>query len=63
MIILKNKFIRVKIRKGMYVVMDGPSRMEWAHGLPSNVPYKKLNIVYYLNLINLMKVNVNIIKH
>lgn len=38
----KNKFIRVKISKGMYVVMDGPSRIEWAHGLPSNVPYKKI---------------------
>lgn len=37
-----NKFIRVKIKKGMVVVMDGPARMEWAHGLPSNVPYKKI---------------------
>ena len=35
------KPIRVEVCEGDIVVMDGSSRMEWAHGLPYNVPYKK----------------------
>lgn len=35
------KPIRVEINEGDLVIMDGSSRMEWAHGLPYYVPYKK----------------------
>jgi hypothetical protein len=33
--------LRYKIPQGDILVMDGPSRMEWAHGLPSNANYEK----------------------
>lgn len=33
--------VRYKIPQGDVLVMDGPSRMEWAHGLPSNANYEK----------------------
>lgn len=35
------KPIRVEIDNGDIVVMDGSSRMEWAHGLPFNMNYDK----------------------
>jgi hypothetical protein len=35
------KPIRIELDEGDIVIMDGSSRMEWAHGLPSNTPYKK----------------------
>lgn len=36
------KPIRIQLNEGDLVIMDGSSRMEWAHGLPYQVPYKKI---------------------
>jgi alkylated DNA repair dioxygenase AlkB len=33
--------LRIKIPQGNVLIMDGISRIEWAHGLPYNVPYEK----------------------
>lgn len=35
------KPLRFEINEGQLLIMDGSSRMEWAHGLPYNVPYEK----------------------
>ena len=43
-LLFKNKElvpIRVELNNGDLVVMDGSSRIEWAHGLPYNSPYTK----------------------
>lgn len=37
----KLKPIRIELNEGSLVIMDGSARMEWAHGLPYNVPYEK----------------------
>lgn len=37
----QSKPLRFVISQGSVVIMDGPSRMEWSHGLPYNVPFKK----------------------
>ncbi|RYX78566.1 hypothetical protein EON71_01105 [bacterium] len=33
--------IRVEVDNGEFIIMDGSSRMEWAHGLPFDVPFSK----------------------
>ena len=38
--------IRVRMREGDLVVMDGRSRMEWAHGLPYGLPSYKYTIMF-----------------
>ncbi|AYV78734.1 MAG: DNA repair protein [Edafosvirus sp.] len=35
------KPIRIEVDNGDLVIMDGSSRMEWAHGLPYDVPFDK----------------------
>jgi len=37
----KLKPIRIEVENGDLVIMDGSSRMEWAHGLPYDVPFDK----------------------
>lgn len=34
--------LRVQFLEGDLAIMDGPARMEWAHGLPSGVPSDKI---------------------
>ncbi len=43
-VLTKNKSakpLRFAVHQGAVLIMDGPSRMEWSHGLPYNVPFTK----------------------
>ena len=44
----KARPLRVVAPQGSLIIMDGPSRMEWAHGLPFGVPIKGGKIKYTL---------------
>jgi alkylated DNA repair dioxygenase AlkB len=51
------KPIRIRVQRGDIVVMDGSARMEWAHGLPYNVPYEKTKYTIMIKCNKLASLN------
>ena len=41
--------IRININEGDMLIMQGESRLEWAHGIPYGLPTKKYTVMFKLN--------------